>query len=87
MTPLLEKKAAISGIGRSAIGRRLGRQPMALCVDAVLAAIADAGLTRDDIDGATAYPGSSTLGPPGIIQSPRQSMPANQLASRLLPMK
>jgi acetyl-CoA acetyltransferase len=64
---ILEKRAAITGTGRSAIGRRLGQEPISLCLDACLAAIADAGLTREDIDGATAYPGSATLGPPGYV--------------------
>ena len=53
-----ERKAVISGIGQSEIGRRLGRDPLALTVDACLAAIEDAGLTRDDIDGVATYPGA-----------------------------
>ena len=52
-----EHKSIISGIGRSAIGRRLMRNPLSLAVDASLAAIADAGLTPDDIDGIATYPG------------------------------
>ena len=47
----------ISGIGRSDLGRRLMRDPLSLAVDASLAAIADAGLTPDDIDGIATYPG------------------------------
>ena len=46
-----ERKVIISGIGQSRIGRRLGRSAMELTLDAVLAAIEDAGLTRRDIDG------------------------------------
>ena len=38
-------------------GRRLGRTDLDLTVDACLAAVADAGLTRDDIDGLATYPG------------------------------
>ncbi|MGH8978732.1 MAG: thiolase family protein, partial [Acidimicrobiia bacterium] len=49
--------AAISGAGQSEIGRRLDRDPLELTLDACLAAIADAGLTRDDIDGLSTYPG------------------------------
>jgi acetyl-CoA acetyltransferase len=49
--------AAISGAGQSDIGRRLGRDPLELTLDACLAAIEDAGLTRDDIDGLSTYPG------------------------------
>ena len=52
-----EHKSVISGIGRSDLGRRLMRDPLSLAVDASLAAIADAGLTPDDIDGIANYPG------------------------------
>jgi acetyl-CoA acetyltransferase len=63
----MERKTAITGIGCSAVGRRLAVEPLRLAVDACLAAIADAGLSPKDIDGAVAYPGSSTLGPPGYV--------------------
>jgi acetyl-CoA acetyltransferase len=53
----LERQAVISGIGQSAIGRRLGRVDLDLTVEACLQAVADAGLTRDDIDGLATYPG------------------------------
>jgi acetyl-CoA acetyltransferase/uncharacterized OB-fold protein len=52
-----EHRAVLSGIGRSAIGRRLMRDPLSLTVDACLAAVEDAGLTLDDIDGLSTYPG------------------------------
>lgn len=55
---MLEKTAAISGIGISETGRRLGIDPWLLTVKAALAAIADAGLTPDDIDGISTYPGA-----------------------------
>jgi acetyl-CoA acetyltransferase len=48
---------AITGIGMSAIGRRLMRPPLSLTIDAVTAAIADAGLDWADIDGISTYPG------------------------------
>ena len=54
-----EHRAVLSGIGRSTFGRRLMVDPLALAVDASLAAIADAGLTIDDIDGLSTYPGMS----------------------------
>jgi acetyl-CoA acetyltransferase len=54
----LERRACITGIGQSEVGRRLGRDPLALTLDACLAAIADAGLTRDRIDGLATYPGA-----------------------------
>ncbi len=53
-----EHKSVLSGIGRSAMGRRLMRDPVSLTVDACLAAVADAGLTLDDIDGLSTYPGA-----------------------------
>jgi acetyl-CoA acetyltransferase len=55
-TAVPERQAIISGIGRSAIGRRLGLDSLELTLDACLAAIADAGLAPDDIDGLTTCP-------------------------------
>jgi acetyl-CoA acetyltransferase len=55
-------RAVVSGIGMSAVGRRLGCSGLALTVDACLAAIADAGLTPDDIDGVATYPGATSPG-------------------------
>lgn len=52
-----EHRAVLSGVGRSRIGRRLMVDPLSLTVDACLAAVADAGLTLDDIDGLSTYPG------------------------------
>ncbi len=60
-----ERGAVVSGIGQSEVGRRLDRDPLDLTVDACLAAIADAGLTRDDIDGLATYPGNMDT-PPGF---------------------
>ena len=69
MSPLatepLERRAIISGIGQSDVGRRLGRTDIDLTVEACLAAVADAGLTRDDIDGLATYPGMGA-GTPGF---------------------
>lgn len=50
-------KTAITGIGRSRIGRKTMIPPMTLLAEAFKAALADAGLTRDDIDGVCTYPG------------------------------
>ncbi len=55
---ILERRACLTGIGQSEIGRRLGRDPLELTIDACLAAIEDAGLGRDDIDGLATYPGA-----------------------------
>lgn len=60
-----ERCAVITGVGQSQIGRRLGRSGLDLTVEAALAAIEDAGLTRDDIDGLAAYPGAMAA-PPGF---------------------
>jgi acetyl-CoA acetyltransferase len=57
-----EERAVLSGVGRSAMGRRLMRDPLSLTVDACLAAVADAGLTLDDIDGLSTYPGGGAGG-------------------------
>jgi acetyl-CoA acetyltransferase len=62
---VLERRAAITGIGQSQVGRRLNRDPLDLTLDACLAAIEDAGLTRDDIDGLATYPGAMG-GAPGF---------------------
>src|SRR5438552_17938180 len=60
-----ERRAVISGIGQSDVGRRLSRDPLDLTLDACLTAIEDAGLTRDDIDGIATYPGNMDQ-PPGF---------------------
>jgi acetyl-CoA acetyltransferase len=65
VTEILERRAALTGIGQSAIGRRLGTDPLELTLDACLAAIADAGLTPKDIDGLATYPGAMG-GAPGF---------------------
>ena len=57
-----EDKVALTGIGMSEIGRRLMVPPLSLTVQACEAAIADAGLTLDDIDGLSTYPGGGNLG-------------------------
>jgi acetyl-CoA acetyltransferase len=51
MTDYPEKRAVISGIGISRIGRRTGIPGIDLTVESARAAIADAGLTPEDIDG------------------------------------
>jgi acetyl-CoA acetyltransferase len=54
---IIERRACVSGVGQSDVGRRLGRDPMELTLDACLAAIEDAGLTSAEIDGVSTYPG------------------------------
>lgn len=57
-----EHESVLSGVGRSAMGRRLMVDPLSLTVDACLAAVADAGLELSDIDGLSTYPGPVGMG-------------------------
>lgn len=60
-----ERTTCVSGVGQSEVGRRLGRDPLELTLDACLAAIEHAGLEVGDIDGLSTYPGPMTT-PPGF---------------------
>ncbi len=53
----MTREAYISGIGMSEVGVRLTRSAMGLTMDAIKEALADAGLTLDQIDGVSTYPG------------------------------
>lgn len=55
-----EDKVRITGIGLSQIGRRLYKDPIGMAIEACLSAMADAGLSRDDIDGLSTHPGPQT---------------------------
>jgi acetyl-CoA acetyltransferase len=66
-TPLLEQRVVISGIGQSAIGRQVDRSGLQLTIDAILAAVADAGLTVDDLDGLAVFPGGTGANLPGYL--------------------
>lgn len=57
------KEAYITGVGQSEIGIGLTRHPLLLTVDAVKEALAEAGLTKDQIDGVATYPGKITQMP------------------------
>ena len=57
----MANEAYITGIGISEVGVRLTRSALGLTVDAVRAAIADAGLTLDQIDGVATYPGKMQI--------------------------
>jgi acetyl-CoA acetyltransferase len=52
-----ENKVALTGVGQSRVGRRLMVDPVALTVQACLAAIDDVGLDLEQIDGLATYPG------------------------------
>jgi acetyl-CoA acetyltransferase len=56
-------KAVITGAGKSQVGRRLGRTGLDLTLEAVTRAIADAGLSIDDVDGIASYPGQGVPAP------------------------
>jgi len=60
-----EQHVVISGVGQSVIGRQVDRSGFQLTLDAVLAAIDDAGLTVDDIDGLAMFPGGGVANLPG----------------------
>jgi acetyl-CoA acetyltransferase len=60
-----ERRVVLSGVGQSAIGRQLARSGFQLTLDAIQAAIADAGLTVDDIDGLAMFPGGGSANVPG----------------------
>jgi acetyl-CoA acetyltransferase len=77
-----EHDSVISGIALSDVGRRLGRSALDLTVEAALAAIADAGLTRADIDGITTYPGGDSATTHGYGGPPPTAL---QDALRLTP--
>lgn len=62
---LFERRVVISGVGQSAIGRRVDRSGFQLTLDAISAAVADAGLTVDDIDGLAMFPGGGAASLPG----------------------
>lgn len=53
----MAREAYISGIGMSEVGVRLTRTALGLTMDAIKEAVADAGLTLDQIDGVSTYPG------------------------------
>jgi acetyl-CoA acetyltransferase len=52
-------KAAIAGVGASAQGKLPGETPLSLATTAVKAALDDAGLAKDDLDGLLTMPGTT----------------------------
>ena len=61
-TKRYEHDSVFTGLGFSQVGRRLMRDPLSLAVEASLAAIEDAGLSIEDIDGLSSYPGMGGYG-------------------------
>jgi acetyl-CoA acetyltransferase len=52
----LRNKVVVAGVGYSQIGKHTGRSEGSLAVEACLKAIADAGLTTEQVDGVAAWP-------------------------------
>jgi acetyl-CoA acetyltransferase len=74
----LEDRVILSGVGQSAVTRRGERSALALTLDACLDAVAEAGLTPNDIDGITTWPGEDFADPglagpglPAVIEALR----------------
>ena len=65
---IAERQAAITGVGMAGPSRRADRSALNLTLDAVLEALADAGLRREDIDGLSSWPGMSVT--PGMAPVP-----------------
>ncbi len=70
-----EQSAVIRGIGSSEVGRRLQKSELALTLDACLAALADAGLDRSEIDGIATFPGGG-FDSPGLAGPGAQELQA-----------
>lgn len=71
--PRLEAQVRITGIGQSKVGRPSDRSAMQLTLDACLEAIADAGLSVDDIDGLLNHfgkvSGGGGISPVGTVEA------------------
>ena len=55
-TDKFEDQVALTGVGMSPIGRKLMVSPLSLTVVAIRRAVADAGLSIEEIDGLSTYP-------------------------------
>ena len=64
LTEILERRAAITGVGLAMAGRRADRSALNLTLDAIFEALGDAGLRDSDIDGLSSWPGISAT--PGM---------------------
>ena len=65
---ILEREAAITGVGMSAIGRTVNKTAIELALDSITAAVEHAGLDLDDIDGLSTNPAVSET--PGMTPVP-----------------
>lgn len=68
----MAKNVVITGVGRSAVGRKLGINGLVLTVDAITDALSDSGLAISDIDGLSTWPGQNLamkgMAPVGVPQ-------------------
>src|SRR5580693_3254839 len=64
LTEILERRAAITGVGLAMAGRRADRSALNLTLDAIFEALGEAGLRDSDIDGLSSWPGISAT--PGM---------------------
>jgi acetyl-CoA acetyltransferase len=55
MTPILGGSSAIVGIGQTEFSKSAGRSETQLASEAIVAALGDAGLSTDDVDGLVSY--------------------------------
>lgn len=70
----LKNQVIVAGVGYSPIGRRLPQGELELTLIAARAALADAGLTTDDVDGLVSYPdraGNATFAGPSVTDVQR----------------
>lgn len=67
MTERPEDQVVISGLGQSAVGRRLPRSGFQLTLDAIQKAVSDSGLALDAVDGLATYPGLTVRVLPGFV--------------------
>jgi acetyl-CoA acetyltransferase len=77
---VMEQRAAITGVGMSATGRKLNRTAFDLTLDAIFEALAHAGLNVSEIDGLCTMPGFSET--PGMAPLPLREV-KNGLGLRL----
>lgn len=68
----MPKNVVITGVGRSAVGRKLQRSGLSLTVEAIRDALACSGLSLRDIDGLSSWPGQNLgmkgMAPVGVPQ-------------------
>ena len=64
----MQRRAAIVGIGQTGFSKDSGRTEWALALEAILAALADAGLEASSVDGLVRY-GYDNVTPPMVVRA------------------